>query len=245
MTDIPNVPRRMRRFHRDQDTKLMKHLSKQVKQAGGIKEIEKQRIILSLKRQLEGAKGEEVKDLASHLFEQASMGKDETKDLVFTEVMKRQRTGKELSNKEADSIATSIYAQLKERKESQQRYEILEKKQLKKEEKREREQTKIVKSKEKTGNRRKERNEDMLDFNEPEEAAKKDQSGEVEKIKRELSFGLGEETPAKKKSKLNEEKDDLFSELEEFNDEPEKPAKKKKGKEKDDDFNLEGFETEL
>jgi len=234
----------MRRFYRDQDTKLMKHLSKQVKKAGGIKEIEKQRIILSLKRQLESAKEEEVKDLASHLFEQASRGKDETKDLVVTEVMKRQRTGRELSNKEADSIATSIYAQLKEKKDSQQRYEMLEKKQMKEQEKTEREQAKRQGKKEKSGGRRRNRNKDSFDFNEPEEVTEKDSSNEVEKIKQELSFGLDEKKPKSKKPKLKKEKDDLFSELEEFNEEPGKPLKKKKSK-KDDDFSMDGFETDL
>jgi len=241
MTSFSNMPRRMRRFHRDQDSKLMNHLSKQVKKTSGIKEIEKQRIILSLKRQLESAKEEEVKDLASRLFEQASRGKDETRDLVFTEVMKRQRTGRELSNKEADSIATSIYTQLKERRDSQQRFEKLEKKQLKEQEKKEREQTKH--SKKKTGNTRRDRNKNLFGFHEPKNATQKDQSNEVEKIKQELSFGLGEKAPAKKKSELKEEKDDLFAELGEFNEDTKKPKKKKKQGE--GDFSMDGFETDL
>ncbi len=76
MDGIGPVPRRMMRFYRDDGTRLVKHLAKQIEKAGGIKEVEKQKIILSLKRQLEKLEEREKKDLAVHLLEQASSGKD-------------------------------------------------------------------------------------------------------------------------------------------------------------------------
>lgn len=228
MVELSEIPRRKRRYYRDQNIKLIKHLSKQVNKAEGIKEIEKQKIILGLKRQLERARKEEIKQLAAHLFEQASYGKDDTKDLVFKEVLKYQ--GKELSNKEADEIAGSIYSQLRERQESLKAFEKLEERERKEAEKLKR---KMAKGRE-LPKKEEEPSIGAFGAEEPERVGIEPKK-EVEKIKDELSMELG----------LGEQKEDsTFKELEKLSSEAEKPQPKKE-KPKKDEFSLEGFTTDF
>lgn len=229
MGELDYIPRRKRRFYRDQNKKLMKHLSKQIKKAGGIKEIEKQKIILSLKRQLEKAREEEIKDLAAHLFEQASYGRDDTRELVFKEVLKYQGRGKELSNKEADEIAESIYSQLKERKEAQKIFDRLEEKKRKEREKLERKRAKRLFVKERglpPSKRRELKDLGVFGIKEPEKTGRIDSGAKVDKIKEELSkeLGLGKE----------KETESIFDELEKVSEESGK-----------DEFSMEGFTTDF
>lgn len=240
MAELKDVPRRKRRFYRDQDTKLIKHLSKHVQKANGIKEIEKQRIILSLKKKLEQAEKQELKRLAVHLFEEESNGKDETKEVVFNEVLKHQGRKKELSNKDADEIAESIYSQLKEKQEAQMIYDKLEEKRLRKEKKDKslREKRLFEKRAGMRGRKRRDTKElGVLGLDEPAMVKKKDSASEVENIKDELSLELGLN---KAKEQAPGREDDPFKELEDLNEEndiDDEPG--------DDEFSMEGFTTDL
>ncbi|GEM_PF-2373009 len=233
MVNLEDIPRRKRRFYRDQDTKLIKHLSKHIQKADGIKEIEKQRIIMSLKRKLAQAEKRELKGIAAHLFEEESIGKDSTKEVVFKEVLKHQGKGKELSNKDADEIAESIYSQLKERHEAQMIYDKLEEKRARKERKNEKLKKKRLFDARKGMNgpkRRRAKELGVFGLSEPDKVEKKDTLSEVNKIKEELSLELG----------IKKEKDDPFAELESLSKED------KEGEEtENDEFSMEGFTTDL
>ncbi|MCX6802730.1 MAG: hypothetical protein NT067_06490 [Candidatus Diapherotrites archaeon] len=260
--DVNSVQRRFRRFYRDDGTKLFDHLSGVVAKSSGMQDVEKQKIILSLKRQLEKTGDDEKKNLALHIFERASLGKDDAKEVVFNEVMKYQGRGKELSGKEADEIAESIYSQLKERNEAQKMLQKLDEKKRKEEEKLARETEKKIREKEKGLPRSKQR--DMrglgtFGVKAPEKTRRAD-SLEVEKIKQELSAGLGKgkkteggeefseikkELGMKDESEEKEEDDSTFDELEKMSDEPGEggPGESEEGS--DEEFSMEGFETDL
>jgi len=229
---LTEVPRRKRRFYRDHDQKLIKHLSKQVKKAD-IKEIEKQKIILSLKRQLESARQEELQGLAAHLFEQRSEGRDNTKELVTSEVHKYREMRGKISGKEADEIAESIYAQLKEERDAQHMYDKLARKREKKDRKKKRSKDKELFEKRAglRGSKRREAKElGVFGLEEPEKVKRIEPTGEADKIKDELSLELG----------LGKEEDETFGELEKMNEEAGSPGPASK-----DEFSMAGFDTDL
>jgi hypothetical protein len=268
MDETGPVPRRMRRFYRDDGASLVNHISRQIEKAAGIKEVEKQKIILSLKRQLEKTGESEKKDLAVHVLEQASSGKDEAKEVVFNEVMKYQGRGQELSGKEADEIAESIYSQLKERDDARKMLVRLDEKKKKEEEKLQREADKKIREKEKEIPRSKQRDVRELGafgVKAPEKIGRAD-SSEVERIKRELSEGLGkgkkseeeedegEEEFSEIKKELgmkddghekDEEEDSTFDELEKMSDAPGEGSLGKSEDDSDEEFSMDGFETDL
>ena len=116
--DLSRIPRRKRRFFRNNKI-LLKALSKHVKKAADAREIEKQKIIESLRYRLERAEGSELLDIADSLFEQLS-GK-ETANIVFSNIRAKKAHTKELTDKDCEEIAENIYLQLKEIKEAEKR----------------------------------------------------------------------------------------------------------------------------
>ncbi|MFH1234673.1 MAG: hypothetical protein V1493_03610 [Candidatus Diapherotrites archaeon] len=267
MDEMESVPRRMRRFYRDDGASLVNHISRQIEKAAGIKEVEKQKIILSLKRQLEKTGESEKKDLAVHVLERASNGKDEAREVVFNEVLKYQGRGQELSGREADEIAESIYSQLKERDNTQKMLLKLGEKKRKEEEKLQREIAKKISEKEKGMPRSRQRDARGLGafgVSAPEKIRRAD-SFEVEKIKRELSTGLGkskkteedeeeEENFSEIKKELgmkdddhgkDEEEDSTFDELEKMSGGADEGGSGESEGDSDEEFSMEGFETDL
>jgi hypothetical protein len=264
---VDSVQRRFRRFYRDDGTRLFSHLSGVVVRSAGMQEAEKQKIIMSLKRQLEKTGEQERKELTVHVLEQASKGKDDAREVVFNEVTKYQNRGKELSGKEADEIAESIYSQLKERDDAHKMIAKLDEKKRKEEEKLHREIAKKVSEKEKELPRSKQRDARGLGafgIDAPEKIGRAD-SSEVEKIKRELSAGLGkgkksegeeegEEEFSEIKKELgmkdddhekDEEEDSTFDELEKMSDSPGEGGLGESEDDSDEGFSMEGFETDL
>jgi len=233
MASISSVPRRKRRFYRNQDTQLIKHLSKQVEKTIGMKELEKQKIIISLKRRLADAQEDELEGLAVRIFEQKSVGCDNSGEVIVKEISKvKQNKKKELSSKDADAIAESIYNQLKEKQEVKKMFDKFDKKDRKAGKRRGSEPTDLLDEDSGSSRRKRKKMKELGAFalSEPNKISNENSSDEVKKIKEELSLGLG----------VGGEEDDTFKELEELSSEDSLSSS-----DPGDDFSMDGFSTDL
>ncbi len=124
--DINKIPRRLRRFFRNREL-LVKELSKGAKEIPELKEIQKQKILAELKSKLEEAEREDLLTIAKHVSEQL---KKEYAKQLFEASLKAYKGG-ELTKKDYEEIASSIYEQLKE---EARKFETVEKEKKKKKE---------------------------------------------------------------------------------------------------------------
>ncbi len=124
--DLSKIPRRKRRFFRNNKL-LLKAISKHVKKAPDIKEIEKRKIIERLRWQLSMIEKKELLNLADVLFEE--LNEKETSNIIRDNIRVVKESRPELTEKDYKEIVENIYEQLREA--AKKKRELLREKRMK------------------------------------------------------------------------------------------------------------------